>query len=148
MSVFTGRFDWTQGLIWQVGFLDAVQDPTPDSQLHVCPVLVDTGASRTCIARSVVDALSLQPIGKTEMQTASGIVSVNAYDVHVAFILGVEQNPDGSQSGQAQLTPQTANTQALEFDAGQSPYQGLIGRDILRHGVLNISIDGHYSFSY
>ena len=114
----------------------------------ICPVLVDTGASRTCIAKSVVSALGLQPIGKAEMQTAGGMVSVNAYDVHVAFIVGVQNNPDGSQSGQAQLTPQTTNTQALEFDPGENVYQGLIGRDILCQGVLTLSMDGHYSFSY
>ncbi len=82
------------------------------------------------------------------MQTAGGLVNVNAYDVHVAFIVDFKQNPDGSHSGQAQLTPQTANTQALEFDAGKSVYQGLIGRDILRYGVLILSMDGHYSFSH
>ena len=149
MSVFSGQFNWNEGLIWQVGFIDAAKKPNgAESKLHICPVLVDTGASRTCVARSVIDALDLQPIGKVEMQTAGGLVSVNAYDVHVAFIVDFKQNPDGSHSGQAQLTPQTANTQALEFDPGKSIYQGLIGRDILRYGVLILSMDGHYSFSY
>lgn len=84
MSVFVGQFNWDQGLIWHVGFIDGALTPDvamAENKFHVCPVLVDTGASRTCIAKPVVDALGLQPFGKAEMQTASGLVSVNMYNV-------------------------------------------------------------------
>ena len=37
---------------------------------------------------------------------------------------------------------------APEFEPGDNPFQALIGRDILSRGVLNLSFDGHYSFSY
>lgn len=151
MSVFLGQFNWDQGLIWQVGFIDGALTPDvamAENRFHVCPVLVDTGASRTCIAKPVVDALGLQPFGKAEMQTASGLVGVNMYNVHIGFCYDIRQNPDGSQSAQAEFISQTLKTQVLEFVAGDSDFQGLIGRDILRCGVLTLSMDGHYSFSY
>ena len=151
MSVFLGQFNWDQGLIWQVGFIDGALAPdeaVADDKFYVCPVLVDTGATRTCIAKPVVDALGLQPIGKAESQTASGQVSVNVYNVHVGFCHDIKQNPDGSQSGQAEFIPRTLDTQVLEFVAGDGDFQGLIGMDILRYGVLTLSPDGHYSFSY
>ena len=141
MPAFSGQFNWNVGLIWQVGFMAGTVQST---RIHVCPALVDTGATRTCIAKSVVEALQLQPISKTEMQTAGGLVAVNVYNVHVALVFSDKQKPDGSQSSQAQLT----DTQALEFDPGGTAYQGLIGRDILRLGVLNVSHDGHFSFAY
>ena len=156
MPAFTGNFSWDKGIIWKIGFIDPSSfDPNnpnnPDfagDQIHICNALVDTGASRTCISRAVIDSLGLQPMGKAGVQTAAGPIDANAYDVHVAFLLGIEQNPDGTTSYQAQMTNKMANTQALEFDAGKSEYQGLIGLDILKEGVLTVSFDGHFSFSY
>ena len=79
------------------------------------------------------------------MQTAGGSVAVNMYDVHVALIIGREKNPDGSVTDQfAALN----NVRTLEFDAGDAPYQALIGRDVLRMGILTQSPDGHYSFAF
>lgn len=148
MPVFSGSFEWDSGLIWpQVGFVagdEPLVDDTVD-RLRFYAALVDTGARATCIARPVADALSLQPIGRTDMQTAGGSVAVNVYDVHVALIIGHEKNPDGSVTDQfAALN----NVRTLEFDAGDAPYQALIGRDVLRMGVLTQSPDGHYSFAF
>ena len=148
MPVFSGSFEWDSGLIWpQVGFA-AGDEPLVDDlgdRLRLYAALVDTGASTTCIARPVADALSLQPIGRVDMHTAGGSVSVNTYDVHVALLIGREKNPDGSVTDQFAAL---SNVRTLEFDAGESPYQALIGRDILRLGALTQSPDGHYSFAF
>ena len=116
-----------------------------DDRLQLHAALVDTGASATCITRSVADALALQPIGKIDMHTAGGLVSVNTYDVHVALLIGHGKNPDGSVAGEFAVLN---NVRALEFDAGDASYQALIGRDILRLGVLTQSPDGHFSFAF
>ena len=148
MSAFSGQFDWDTGLIWQVGFGDGktrLTAATFGDALHVCPALVDTGASGTCVAKSVVNALGLQPVSKTNMQTAGGSVDANTYDVHVALLLGGEQNPDGSVTTRTQVF---YNARVVEFDSGDESYQALIGRDILCHGVFTTSFDGHFSFAY
>lgn len=148
MPVFSGSFDWAQGLVWpEVGFAagDEPLEDNPGDRLRLYAALVDTGASTTCIARSVADALDLQPIGRVDMHTAAGLVSVNMYDVHVALLTGQERNPDNSITNQFVMLN---NLRTLEFDAGDAPYRALIGRDVLRIGVLTQSPDGHYSFSF
>ena len=148
MPVFSGSFEWESGLVWpQVGFAagDEPLEDDPDDRLRLYAALVDTGASTTCISQPVADALDLQPIGRVDMHTAGGLVPVNMYDVHVALLIGHEKNPDGSVTSQfATLN----NVRTLEFDAGDAPYRALIGRDVLRIGVLTQSPDGHYSFAF
>ncbi|MCY3829058.1 MAG: aspartyl protease family protein [Rhodospirillaceae bacterium] len=147
MPAISGRFDWRTGLTWNIGF---VAGGTPVTQikngtLHVCPALVDTGASTTCISSEVAKALSLAPAGKTGLQTAGGAVDVNVYDVHVAFFLGGKTDEAGNKVGQLEFF---SDIQAPEFDPGGNHYKAIIGRDILKRGVLILSFDGHYSFSY
>ena len=148
MPVFSGSFEWDSGLVWpQVGFA-AGDEPLVNNlgdRLRLYAALVDTGASTTCIARSVADALALQPIGKIDMHTAGGSVAVNMYDIHVALLIGSEKKPDGSVTDRFAAL---SNVRTLEFDAGEAPYQALIGRDILRTGLLTQSPDGHYSFAF
>lgn len=149
MPSFSGSFEWDSGLVWQaVGFAagdEPLEEGGPDDSLRLYAALVDTGASTTCITRSVADDLALQPIGKIDMHTAGGLVSVNTYDVHVALLIGHGKNPDGSVTGEFAVL---SNVRALEFDAGDASYQALIGRDILRLGVLTQSPDGHFSFAF
>ena len=149
MPFFSGTFDWDAGLIWPVVGFAAGNEPLlegdPDDRLRICQALVDTGASATCITRSVAESLPVQPVGKIDMQTASGSGAVNVYDVHVALLIGQGKNADGSITGQFVTLP---NVRALEFDAGEAPYQALIGRDILRMGALTQSPDGHFSFAF
>lgn len=40
------------------------------------------------------------------------------------------------------------NVRVLEFEPGHTTYSALIGRDILRNGVLTLSFDGHFSYSF
>ena len=81
------------------------------------------------------------------MRTAGGLVSVNVYDVQFVFILGAKKSDSQGNlaQGQGEVLGQI---RAPEFEPGDNPFQALIGRDILRRGVLNLSFDGHYSFSY
>ena len=145
MSAFSGPFEWQVGLVWQVGFIAGNTLPEKGI-LHSCKALVDTGASRTCIAKSVADELGLQATGKIDMQTAGGIIPTNIYDVHIVFIFpGKTDSKEMIQQGRGHIV---SSTRAPEFDPGDNPYQALLGRDILRLGVLNMSHDGHFSFSY
>lgn len=149
MPAFSGQFNWKPGLIWNVGFISgsvAPQQIAEQGGLHVCPALVDTGATTTCIAKSVATALGLEPRGKAGMQTAGGAVDVNVYSVRMAFLFGEQSDSSGKKIGKGEII----NTviQAPEFEPGENTYQALIGRDILKMGVLSMSYDGHFSFAY
>ena len=149
MPAFSGQFDWTPGLIWDVA---VVPDSIPSDKtgrpgrLHMCRALVDTGATSTCISKSVAAELGIEPTGKVDMQTAGGVVDVNVYSVRIGFPFGRKANQSGETTTQIQFI--NAIIQAPEFDPGNSNYRALIGRDILRIGVLSMSYDGHFSFAY
>ncbi len=58
----------------------------------------------------------------------------------------MKKDSDGNEEGQMQVMDKTIR--APEFEAGATKYHVLIDRDILSNGVLTLSFDGHYSFSY
>ena len=146
MPAFSGQFEWQEGLIWQVGFLAAAdKEPPQADRIHLCPALIDTGASHTCISSSVADELQLEPAGKIDMQTARGIQAVNIYDVRPAIILTEKPDLEGRSKGRIEVF---SAIRAPEFDPVDKNYKALIGRDILAQGVMTMSFDGHYTFSY
>ena len=147
MSVISGTVDWNRGLIWQVGIAakeDGDTNPSNVPQVHASVALVDTGASRTCISATVVSALGLSAVGKASVNTAAGVIEANLYDVHV--LVQVRPNdPDNLAAGmRAEIV---TNLRVMEFTPGNSPYDALIGMDILRRGLLTLSHDGHFSFA-
>ena len=148
MPAFSGQFNWRPGLIWTAGFIsgDVALENIRQGAMHVCDALVDTGASTTCISQDVVSALGLQPTGKAGMQTAGGSVDVNVFDIRMSFLFGGKEDRFGTVSRHGDLINDVI--QAPEFDPGESSYKALIGRDFLRIGVLTLSFDGHYTFSY
>ena len=146
MPAFSGQFSWQDGLIWKVGFLATADKELPQAdRIHLCPALVDTGASHTCISSSVANKLRLEPKGKIDMQTARGIEAVNVYDVQPAMILMGMPDLEGKSKRTIQVF---SPIHAPEFDPVDKNYKALIGRDILRQGVLTMSFDGHYTFAY
>jgi len=99
------------------------------------PALLDTGASITCISLSVVQALNLVPIGMRPMVSATHAVPVNQYLVDLIF-------PFGS------VIYIMSAMQVMEFVAtNTTPFQILLGRDIICKGILTMSFDGHFTFS-
>ena len=145
MPAFSGQFSWQDGLIWQTGFVAADKELPSSDRIHVCPALVDTGASHTCISQSVAKELQLEPAGKIDMQTARGIEAVNVYDVRPAIILTDMPDLKGKSKGAIQVF---SPIRSPEFDPADKNYKALVGRDILGQGVLTMSFDGHYTFSY
>ncbi|WP_428278118.1 retropepsin-like aspartic protease [Candidatus Palauibacter sp.] len=147
MSVISGTFDWDRGLIWQAAFAAAEPDdadPPVLSNIHGCMALVDTGATRTCISPAVIQALDLDPVGKASVRSADGVTEKNVYDVHVLVQLRPSDPNNPAAGASAELL---TNLRVLEFEPSDSPYNALIGLDILRRGVLTLSSDGHFSFA-
>ena len=86
--------------------------------------LIDTGASGTAVRPEIIKQLQLTPRGVTNICTPSSSAHpCNVYDVSLLFPHGVA------------LSVITVIEVPLE---GQS-IQGLIGRDVLRHGILYYS---------
>ena len=129
----------------QVGFVAADKEIPAIDRIHICSALVDTGASVTCISSSVAKELELAPKGKTEIQNASGIEEVNVYDVQPVIILS---NVPSAENKTTMAVQAFEPIRSPEFNPGENIQKALIGRDILQQGVLTLSFDGHYTFSY
>jgi len=87
----------------------------------------------TCIASSVAQAVGLQPIGQRSMTSATQSVPVNVYLADLVLPFGA----GGFLVGSATV---------MELNAGQgSPFQMLLGRDIVCRGSLNLTFDGHFT---
>lgn len=84
--------------------------------------MIDTGAQRTVIAPSIVSQLNLAPVGVTAIHTPSTTRSIPASKYHISLV----------------FPNQVAIPSVIAFGAalGGQPIQCLIGRDVLRHGVL------------
>ncbi len=149
MSAFSGKFNWEEGIIWQVAFVAAKIDeelpPINPEIIHICQAMVDTGATTACISHNVAKELKLEPASKTDMQTASETVEVNVYDVCPAIVLPAMPDLEGNLKGEIQVFNRVS---ALEFNPQNKHYNALIGRDILSRGILTISFDGHFSFAF
>lgn len=138
MPCLSGKFNPTIGIIINVGVLQpGVLTPTTaqNTQIVTFPALVDTGASSTCIAPTIVQALGLRPSGKRPMVSATHVTPVNVYFVDLVMPFG-------------KAAFHVADLQVMEFvQAGSGPYQMLLGRDVICQGVLTLGFDGHFSFS-
>ena len=136
MPVLSGRYDPAVGALINIGVLQpGALTPSTLGQVEITtfPALIDTGASLTCISATVAQAVGLNPIGKRPMTSATHSVPVNLYLVdlllpfgNAGFILN--------------------NTQVMEFvPFGGSPFQMLVGRDIICKGAFTLSFDGHFT---
>lgn len=138
MPCLSGRFDPGIGPIINVGVLQpgTMSPPTTAAtKIVTFPALIDTGASVTCISPHVAKTLGLQPMGMRPMLSATHSVPVNVYLVDLVLPFGA--------AGFLM-----AGAQVMEFaTAGGSPFQILVGRDIICRGALTISFDGHFTFS-
>ena len=114
----------------------AFQKPQiPATDTVTFPALIDTGASITCVSPEVAQRLRLNPIGMRDMNSATHTVPVNVYLVDLFLPFGATAYV-------------VRGTQVMEFSPGQgSPYQILLGRDIICRGVLTMSFDGHLTLS-
>lgn len=105
--------------------------------------LVDTGASGTCIDPSVMAQLGLTPTNVIQMFTPStGATPVPTNQFDVGLII------PGSSAKHAPLAFPTIPVVESNLFAGQG-FHALIGRDILRHCILNYNGDfGYFSLGY
>lgn len=98
----------------------------PVSSPIPCRLLIDTGASSTCVDSAIIRALSLSPSGATAIHTPStgnNPAICNQYDVKLII-------PHTSLSRVFPAIP------VVESDFSSQGIQGLLGRDVLASCVL------------
>lgn len=138
MPCLSGNFQVGIGALINIGVLQPgtfTPGGAISSQVTTFPALIDTGASATCISPNVAQTIGLQPVGMRPMVSATHSVPMNVYLVDLllpfrgaGFVL--------------------QSTQVMEFaPTGSSPYQILVGRDIICRGTFTMSFDGHFTFS-
>lgn len=103
--------------------------------------LVDTGATTTCISPAIATLIGLVPAGMRPMGSATHQgVPTNTYLVDLGLPL---------TTGQSTNVWWLGTYLVFEFTPPQnSPYQLLLGRDVLCKGTLTLSFDGHFTFSF
>jgi len=137
MPCLSNRFDPKVGAILNVSVLPpkSIIPGQPVQISSVVPALIDTGATFTCIAPAVAQNIGINPIGKRPMTSANQTQPTNIYLVDLVLPIG---------SAGFYLV----GMQVFEFmPQPQSPYQILLGRDVICRGAFTMSFDGHYSFS-
>ena len=144
MPAVSGDYDPDVGIPLQVEILaggavratrrdeDAGNDLTVSSAQALG--LVDTGASKTSISQRLAGSLGLRPSGKTPVQGVTGTMQVNSYAVDLMPGFGAH-------------SAVIENLEVCALDPGQARFDMLIGRDVLRQGVLTMDFAGRFTFS-
>jgi hypothetical protein len=138
MPCLSGQFNPAIGVLINAGVLLPGSAPTASaggSTLTPYVGLMDSGASATCISPAIVQALNLRPIGMRPMSSAHHTAPVNVYQVDLVILFGSQGYV-------------VSGLQVVEFSAPQnSPFQVLIGRDIICRGTFAMGFDGHFTFA-
>lgn len=109
--------------------------PAPKAGL----ALIDTGATRTGVDKSVITQLGVQPVGITETLTAGGKVKQNLFPAHLRFP-GEKIDIDFSSVLGVDLTGHQIN---------KRPIIALLGRDVLSKFLFIYNgPGGFFSISY
>lgn len=137
MPCLSDNFNLRTGPLLSVGVAAAnslAAGVTTHNEPFIFRALIDTGAALTCLAPSVAATVGLQPIGLRAMTSATHAVPVNVYLVDLAIAFGNSNHI-------------ISCLQVMEFNPHHSPFQMLLGRDVLCRGVFTMSFDGHYTLS-
>lgn len=139
MPCLSGRYDPRLGLLLPVGVLAPGSVNPNQSQLTgsltLFLALIDTGATTSCISPAVATQIGLKPSGMRLVASATHSVPMNIYLVDLVFTFG-------------QVANVRPAVETIEFAVdASSPFQMLLGRDVLCTGVFTMSHDGHFTFS-
>ncbi len=93
----------------------------------------DTGATGTCISKEIVSRLNLQPTGMINVQTPSGMGTMNKYMVNLTLNNEVT----------------ILNLPVMDSEIGNQGIDVLIGMDIISMGDFAVSnFDGKTQFTF
>jgi hypothetical protein len=104
--------------------------------------LIDTGATRTCITRRVLDELQLQAKGKLLVASAT---STPERRMAYGYSLGLFCQTDDSSATSLYVVPHEFVAPWFQ-DNGN--FDVLLGMDVLSQGTLTFKPDGRFSFEF
>lgn len=126
-TVFTERYNGRRNRLINTSIL------TSGIEHRIAITQWDTGATGTCISKSIAAQLKLQPIGMLRIRTPSGTTMVNRYIVDI--ILNQEIR--------------IKNLEVLETEIGSQGIDVLIGMDIISCGDFAVSnFNGNTQFTF
>ncbi len=133
MPCIAVQFDPAIGPILNVGIAKPKGTKEEKQSVSFYPLLVDTGASLTCISPQIANQVGLRAMGKRPVGVPSGQTEMNTYLADILVPFGDYQKPPTQVlvAGQSLLV--------MEFCGGAANYQGLLGRDVIRHGLFSMS---------
>ena len=126
---------WSLPMSLQLALTNRGRPVPPPVSGHM---LVDTGATKTCIAEEVAQALNLKPVNKMTGTGAGGRHVNNGYFAHLTIVI---VDPSGKRTvieneEMIQGIPElSSHSKKLGILHGGKPviFVGLLGRDFLRH---------------
>ena len=148
MPVISGNYQNKQGVLVRV-IIQPILPENSSEEIHrnfaLYMALFDTGASSTCISDKVVAEQRLDSLGKTPLISATESKPTDVYTIELGFPLNLTQKEEaGEIGGEAAFFH---DLRVVRFNNERSGFDVLIGRDVIGHGVLNISCDGHFTFA-
>lgn len=151
MPAIRGRHNKSQ-IFLDVVIIDVHRDSTPIPEVDYLSIsleplraLVDTGATATSITPQAAVKLKLRMAGRRTVLTASGATDVPFYFFQVGFSFPSPVEPV-SQATQFEVLPEPVIGSTLIFD--NSPFDILLGMDVISQGNLMIRRDGSFSFEF
>lgn len=107
--------------------LQSAGQPVPPAETGF--VLIDTGASKSCVDTAVITALGVNPVGRGNLGTAAGQVPTSLYPARFIIAAGTPApiHINFSSVVGVDLTGHSVGSQRLI---------GLIGRDILSRAIF------------
>lgn len=127
ISVFTEKYKTIQRKLINVAVIEY------DGNFIPATAQWDTGATGTCISKGIVSRLNLQPTGMINVQTPSGIGTMNKYMVNLTLNNEVT----------------ILNLPVMDSEIGNQGIDVLIGMDIISMGDFAVSnFDGKTQFTF
>ena len=128
MPLITLSFDPDRGAFLTVGFATPAS-LRPQGQapfVRAVSLLIDTGAMRTSISPAIATEFGLPILGQTTIRSATHEVPVNEYLADLIWTVPKPPVP-------------LPDFRVLEFPMAGSGCDGLLGRDILRFGLVSMN---------
>lgn len=107
--------------------------------------LVDIGATATSITPQAAARLDLRMAGRRTVRTASGITNVPSYFFQIGFSFPSSVEPV-SQATPFAVLPEPVIGSTLIFDS--SPFDILLGMDVISQGDLKVFRNGEFIFEF
>ena len=111
-------------------------------------MLVDTGATNTCIKEEILQDIGLNPTGQGPMLTAGTKIVVNQYSVAVEIPIDTISKLQGKKVRQRDVRLIQVKALGLTQENEERKVDGLLGMDVLQHLIWNYNGWGELSISF